>query len=188
MAKATSMIDANSRFWRTGKITVYLITALVVLFLSFRVAVYTVQVAMERRIRNGIETRLGEHYAILAAHVNGEPGLRINLWKTLGPLVQWEWCPPEPQGSGGYIGRNHHLIYLISDNQWVYVLTWSFRKFTLEPLGGPDLIAAMLPDDRPLYRWQESELQRIDGLRVKNIAEPAGVNFYWHPTMEDDGI
>ena len=182
------MMTTNSRFWRTGKITFCLIAAAVVLFWSFRVVVYAAQVAMERRIRNGIETRFGDRYAILAAHVNGEPRLTINLIKTLAPLIRWELFPPEPEGSGGFTGRSHHLIYLISDNQWVYVLTWSFRRFALEPLGDPDLIATMRPEDRPLYQWQELEIQHIGGLRVKNIAEPAGVRFYWHPKVDDAGI
>ena len=130
------------------------------------------------RIYHDLNNRFGDRYAILGANQNGRPGIAFNMYRT-GFMLFYRWLiPPVPVGSGAFLGVRNHLIFLISDNEWVYLATWSFRSFSMSIDSDPDQLSVLTPDERLLYLYNDADVSRIRGLRVVNIGKPATGRFY----------
>lgn len=83
-------------------------------------------------IKNDIEGMIGEDYAIIALHTEGEDHHRPSLWRMLRQAIWYELNINgvfTPQGSGGFTGKKHYLALLISNNEKIIFCDWSFRNW-----------------------------------------------------------
>ena len=150
--------------------------------------------AMLSKIRSDIEASLGEDYAIIALHMEGEDFEHPSLWRMLRRALIYEANlngDYTPQGSGGFTGKKHHLALNISDNEKIFFCEWSFRNWGLVFQGHEHLITDCyiienLPEaDKKFYRYGEGGLRIRGGLIYRNsMFNHEEVRWYGRPVKE----
>ena len=151
-----------------------------------------VERAMISKIRSDIEASLGNDYAIIALHMEGEDFEHPSLWRMLRRALIYEANLSgeyTPQGSGGFTGKKHHLALNISDNEKIYFCEWSFRNWGLviDGYGSTDCdIIANLPEaDKKFYRYGEGGLRIRGGLIYSNsVFNHKKTRWYHRPVKE----
>ena len=135
-----------------------------------------------RRIESAVFAELtrrhGQDFAIIAMHVDGEDGERLNLYRKL-----WYHLTTKPDYSArwnpGRIYGSYHLGVLVSDNRSVYRYYWSLREDRLELEGEARLKALSMDDRQRAYLWIEPEVRLRHGVRWKQ--HPVGAWINWYP-------
>ena len=155
-----------------------------------------VERAMISKIRSDIEASLGNDYAIIALHMEGEDFEHPSLWRMLRRALIYEANLSgeyTPQGSGGFTGKKHHLALNISDNEKIYFCEWSFRNWGLvfqdhENLITDCYIIDNLPEaDKKFYRYGESGLRIRGGLIYRNtLFNHKKTRWYHRPLKEPE--
>ena len=151
-----------------------------------------VERAMISKIRSDIEASLGNDYAIIALHMEGEDFEHPSLWRMLRRALIYEANLSgeyTPQGSGGFTGKKHHLALNISDNEKIYFCEWSFRNWGLvfqehENLITDCYIIKNLPEQK-LYRHDAGGLRIRGGLNYRNsMFNHEEIRWYHRPIKE----
>lgn len=162
-----------------------IIITLIVLCLFYLVA----EKLLIGKIKNDIESSLGNNYAILALHAGGENSHRPNLLKMLIKAITYELNingDYSPLGSGGYTGKNHHLAILISNNEKIFMAEWSFRRLSLilgDFFAPWDFIENLPEEDKNLYTFDLADINNREGLNYKDtVLNDEEVSFYYRPT------
>jgi hypothetical protein len=150
--------------------------------------------AMISKIRGDIEASLGNDYAIIALHMEGEDFDHPSLWRMLRQALIYEANfdgEYTPQGSGGITGKKHYLALNISDNEKIFFCEWSFRNWGLvfqdhENLITDCYIIENLPEaDKKFYRYGEGVLRIRGGLIYsKSVFNHKKTRWYHRPVKE----
>ena len=120
----------------------------------------------------------GNDYAIVSAHVDGQPGLVMNMYRKVPALWRAYRYPQGGRDLTRIAGIPHHFICQISDGQWLYRYTWSFRAFGLEPDGRPVSIDALPGPAQAIAQYDSTSIRRIRGLNVVRLAPDTDLDFY----------
>ena len=138
------------------------------------------------KIKDDIESALGNDYAIIALHVAGEDSHRPNLWKMLKKAIIYELNingEYSPQGTGRYTGKKHHLAILISNNSEIIFGEWSFRKWSLildDRFLSWDLIENLSDSDQKLHSFTAEDIKNLEGLNYKDeVLNDEEISFYY---------
>jgi hypothetical protein len=143
------------------------------------------------KIKDDIESALGNDYAIIALHVAGEDSHRPNLFRMLKKALIYELNingEYSPQGTGRYTGKKHHLAILISNNSEIIFGEWSFRNWSLifydsffyDSFISWDLIENLSDSDQQLYSFDAEDIKNREGLNYKDeVLNDKGINFYY---------
>jgi len=158
-------------------------------------AVYVVaEQAMLRRIRSELNNIHPNGYAILGLRTGGEVAEIPNLWRMLSLAYTYRYSGRYlPEGSGGFTGKKNYLLMMVSDNQAIYLHTWSFRMFGLDPdysrPGRNDIIANLPDDSRWLYQFNAAKRFRRKGLWFcgSHVNHP-DLKYYWRPMSEEANV
>jgi len=168
----------------------YLFLAAVLVAVSY----LGVERAMVSKIRGDIEASLGNDYAIIALHMEGEDFEHPSLWRMLRQALIYEANfngEYTPQGSGGFTGKKHHLALLISDHKKISFGEWSFRNWSLVineyGISEYDIIENLSEADQKLYRHDEGGLRIRGGLNYRNsMFNHEKMSFYYRPVKEPE--
>ena len=152
--------------------------------------------AMISKIRSDIEASLGNDYAIIALHMEGEDFEHPSLWRMLRRALIYEANLSgeyTPQGSGGFTGKKHHLALNISDNEKIYFCEWSFRNWGLVFMDHENSITEChiidnLPEaDKKFYRYGMGGLRIRGGLIYRNtLFNHKKTRWYHRPLKEPE--
>ena len=168
----------------------YLFLAAVLVAVSY----LGVERAMVSKIRGDIEASLGNDYAIIALHMEGEDFEHPSLWRMLRQALIYEANfngEYTPQGSGGFTGKKHHLALLISDHKKISFGEWSFRNWSLVineyGISEYDIIENLSEADQKLYRHDEGGLRIRGGLNYRNsMFNHEEIRWYYRPVKEPE--
>lgn len=150
--------------------------------------------AMLSKIRSDIKATLGDDYAIIALHMEGNDHDRPSLWRMLRRALIYEANfdgEYTPQGSGGFTGKKHHLALLISDHKKISFCEWSFRNWSLviNEYGTPEcaIIENLSETDQKLYRHDVGGLRIQRGLNYRNsLFNHEKIRWYNRPVKEPE--
>ena len=142
------------------------------------------------KIKDDIESVLGNDYAIIALHVAGEDSHRPNFWRMLKKALIYELNingEYTPTGSGGFTGKNHHLAILISNNNEIIFGEWSFRNWSLildDTFNSWDLIENLSDFDQKLHSFASEDINNRGGLNYKDeVLNDEEIFFYYRSTL-----
>jgi uncharacterized SAM-binding protein YcdF (DUF218 family) len=138
------------------------------------------------KIKDDIESVLGNDYAIIALHVAGEDSHRPNLFRMLKKALIYEININgyySPTGSGGFTGKNHHLAILMTNNSEIIFGEWSFRNWSLildDTFNSWDLIENLSDSDQKLHSFAATDINNRGGLNYKDeVLNDAEISFYY---------
>ena len=138
------------------------------------------------KIKDDIESALGNDYAIIALHVAGKDSHRPNLFRMLKKALIYELNingEYSPQGTGRYTGKKHHLAILISNNRKIIFGEWSFRKWSLildDSFLSWDLIENLSDSDQKLHSFAATDIKNREGLNYKDeVLNNDEISFYY---------
>ena len=139
--------------------------------------------AMMRRIRSELKARFGDDYAIVRIHSGGEPMMRPSLRRILWLAYHYKYSGEyEPMGTGRFTGKQNYLLFLVSDNEHLHTLHWSFREFRLngdEALVWWDDIRNQRDSLHAYYGFDPDERIRIDGIWCHPQLNSEKTTFYY---------
>ena len=139
------------------------------------------------KIKDDIESSLGNDYAIIALHVAGENSHRPALWRMLKKALIYELNINDeysPMGSGRYTGKKHHLAILISNNEQIIFAEWSFRSFGLVFQASEyipyDVIKNLPESDQKIHSFVVEDIKNREGLNYKDeVLNDEQISFYY---------
>ena len=163
----------------------FIFSSIIILILAI-VSNIVVEKFLILKIKDDIDSALGNDYAIIALHVAGEDSLRPNLRKMLKKALIYELNingEYTPTGSGGFTGKNHHLAILMSNNNEIIFGEWSFRNWGLnldDTFNSWDLIENLSDSDQKLHSFAAEDIKNREGLNYKDeVLNDEEISFYY---------